>query len=38
VINVAYRRDDSSPALSAFLAIMRKVLGISAPKGRKGNT
>jgi DNA-binding transcriptional LysR family regulator len=37
VINVAYRRDDSSPALSAFLAIMRKVLGISTPKGRKGN-
>jgi DNA-binding transcriptional LysR family regulator len=37
VINVAYRRDDSSPALNAFLAIMRLVLGISAPKGRKGN-
>ncbi len=37
VINVAYRRDDSSPALKAFLAIMRMVLGISAPRGRKGN-
>jgi len=35
VLNVAYRRDDSSPALKAFLAIMRMALEISAPRGRK---
>ena len=35
VINVAYRRDDTSPALKAFLAIMRMALGISAPRPRK---
>ncbi len=34
VINVAYRRDDSSPALKAFLAIMRMALGISGPRAR----
>lgn len=38
VINAAYRRDDTSPALKAFLAIMREALGISVPKKRKGGS
>jgi DNA-binding transcriptional LysR family regulator len=38
VINVAYRRDDTSPALKAFLAIMREALGLSVSKKRKGGS
>jgi DNA-binding transcriptional LysR family regulator len=38
VINVAYRRDDSSPVLKAFLAIMRLALGISVCKKGKGDS
>jgi LysR family transcriptional regulator, benzoate and cis,cis-muconate-responsive activator of ben and cat genes len=35
-LNAAYRQDDSSPALAAFLDIMRQTLGISVTKKRKG--
>ncbi len=34
-LNAAYRADDSSPALRAFLEIMRRTLGISVTKQRK---
>jgi DNA-binding transcriptional LysR family regulator len=36
-LNAAYRQDDSSPALRAFLEIMRQTLGISVTKKRKGS-